>query len=218
MALVVHGRADQALLDSYSPERSGVGEEVLKAAERLTSVATLKNPLAQGVRNAVGRLLLGVPRITHGVADAMSEVAIHYADSPLNGPGVRGLMRPGERVPPAAGQVPVGAGSAPRFVLFADHTPALVAMAERFGDLVDPAIRPALHDGTIALVRPDGYLACSATGPDLVEAYLSRLAAHPDPSLPRCPVRHERRPAAGHPDPEGMRALMQRHGLVPVVA
>ncbi|MDP4023996.1 FAD-dependent monooxygenase [Methylobacterium sp. NEAU 140] len=177
LALVVHGRAAETLLDSYSPERSGVGDEVLKAAERLTSVATLKNPVAQGVRNAVGRLLLGLPRVAHGVADTMSEVAIHYADSPLNGPGVHGVVRPGERVAPVAGQTPVGSGSAPRFALCAEPSAAVAALQKAFGDLVDPEIRPALHGGTIALVRPDGYLACAATEPGAVSTYLSRIAA-----------------------------------------
>ena len=186
LALVVQGHADGALLDSYSPERSSVGDEVLKAAERLTSVATLKNPIAQGVRNAVGRLLLGLPRVTHGVADTMSEVAVHYPDSPLNGPGVRGLMHPGERVPPVAGQVPVGAGPAPRFAMFADATPTLAALAKRFSDLVDPTIRPALREGTISLIRPDGYLACAAAQPEPIVAYLARMAEQPTaPALAR---------------------------------
>ncbi|WP_313902097.1 FAD-dependent monooxygenase [Methylobacterium sp. E-046] len=181
LALVAHGRAAAGLLDSYSQERSGVGDEVLKAAERLTSVATLKNPMAQGVRNAVGRLMLGIPRIAHGVADTMSEVAIHYADSPLNGPGVHGMVRPGERVPPVAGRPPVGAGSAPRFVLFAAPSMAVAGLPDKFGDLVDPEIRPALHPDTIALVRPDGYLACAATRPEVISAYLSPIAAQAAP-------------------------------------
>jgi hypothetical protein len=37
LALVVRGTCDEPLLDSYSSERSKVGDEVLKGAERLTS-------------------------------------------------------------------------------------------------------------------------------------------------------------------------------------
>ncbi|MCJ2092160.1 FAD-dependent monooxygenase [Methylobacterium sp. J-072] len=184
LALVVHGRAEEALLDSYSSERSAVGDEVLKAAERLTSVATLKNPVAQGVRNAVGRLLLGLPSVSHGVADTMSEVAIHYANSPLNGPSAREGVRPGERVPPVAGQVPVGAGVAPQFALFAEPSAAIDDIVTEFGDLVEADVRPALHAGTISLVRPDGYLACSAAKPEAIAAYLARIATHAD----RAPV------------------------------
>ena len=41
----------ETLLDSYSPERSDVGDQVLKTAQRLTVVGTMKNPVAQAVRN-----------------------------------------------------------------------------------------------------------------------------------------------------------------------
>ena len=182
LALVAHGRAGAALLNSYSPERSGVGDEVLKAAERLTSVATLKNPLAQGVRNAVGRLMLGLPRVAHGVADTMAEVAIHYPDSPLNGPGVRGVPRPGDRVAPVEGQAPFGAGSEPRFALCAEPDAAVADLAAAFDGLVEARVRPALHPGTIALVRPDGYLACASTRPDAIRAYLAGIAAPTAPA------------------------------------
>ncbi len=51
LALVDRGTCRDSLLDSYSPERSHVGDQVLKGAERLTKVATLKNPVAQRLRN-----------------------------------------------------------------------------------------------------------------------------------------------------------------------
>src|SRR5580700_3276274 len=54
LALVVLGKCDEHLLDSYSPERSKIGDEVLKGAERLTAVGTMRNPIAQSVRNLVG--------------------------------------------------------------------------------------------------------------------------------------------------------------------
>src|SRR5271166_4285532 len=54
LALVIRGTCNESLLDSYSPERSTVGDEVLKAAGRLTAIGTLKNPVAQTVRNMVG--------------------------------------------------------------------------------------------------------------------------------------------------------------------
>jgi hypothetical protein len=110
----------------------------------------------------------------------MSEVAIHYAGSPLNGPSTRDGVRPGERVPSVAGQVPVGAGAAAQFALFAEPSAAIDDLVATFGDLVEADVRPALHVGTISLVRPDGYLACSAAKPDAIAAYLARIAAHAD--------------------------------------
>jgi hypothetical protein len=44
------------VLDSYSPERSGVGDQVLKEADRLTVVGTLRNPALQSIRNFAAHL------------------------------------------------------------------------------------------------------------------------------------------------------------------
>ena len=51
LAMVSKGDAAPVLLDSYSPERSAVGDMVLNHATRLTDMATLSNPAAQAVRN-----------------------------------------------------------------------------------------------------------------------------------------------------------------------
>jgi 2-polyprenyl-6-methoxyphenol hydroxylase-like FAD-dependent oxidoreductase len=86
LALVMHGTCGEDVLDSYSPERSAVGDEVLKAAGRLTAVATLKNPIAQSARNLVGHLLLGLAPVQHAVANTVTELSIGYPATPLNGP------------------------------------------------------------------------------------------------------------------------------------
>ncbi len=181
LALVVRGTCGEGLLDSYSPERSAVGDEVLKGAGRLTAVATLKNPVAQGLRNLVGQVMLGLPRVTHAVADTMSEVAIHYPESPLNGPGLHDGPKPGERVAPVAGQRPVGSGGAPLFTLFAACGPETEALTRRFGGrLLDPEVRPPFRADGIWLVRPDGYAAMAAAahgcGWGEVGDYLDRLS------------------------------------------
>jgi len=47
LALVIRKTCPVRLLDSYRPERSAVGDHVLKLAGMLTAVGTLKNPVAQ---------------------------------------------------------------------------------------------------------------------------------------------------------------------------
>ena len=180
LALVVRGTCGEGLLDSYSPERSYVGDQVLKAADRLTTVATLKNPVAQSLRNVVGHVVLGLPRVTHAVAGTMSEVAIHYPESPLNGPGLHDGPQPGERVAPVAGQRPVGSGDTPLFGLLAERGPETEELTRRFAGLLDPEVRPPLRAGAIWLVRPDGYVAMAAEqgGWDEVGDYLDRLLKH----------------------------------------
>ena len=177
LALVTQGTAADHLLDSYSPERSAVGDQVLKAAARLTSVATLRNPLAQTLRNLAAPLLLGLPAVTHEVAETMSEVAIHYPDSPLNGPSDHGL-RPaaGERLPPIAGEPQPGAGTMPCFALHAAASPAVAGLLGRHAALVDAEVRAPLKEGGIWLVRPDGYVACATRNLAAVAAYLDGIA------------------------------------------
>jgi len=176
LALVVHGTCGEQLLDSYSPERSQVGDEVLKSAGRLTAIGTMRNPVAQAMRNLVGHVAFGLSSVQHAFANNMTEVTIGYPESPLNGPsqGSAG-PKPGERVVPGARLVPVGSGEVPRFALFADKYSATVDLLSQFDELLDPDIRPSLRDGSIWLVRPDGYVACSARELGVIAEYLENL-------------------------------------------
>jgi 2-polyprenyl-6-methoxyphenol hydroxylase-like FAD-dependent oxidoreductase len=60
LAMVVHGAAKPSLLDSYSIERSAVGDRVLRNTSLLTDVAVNRNPVAQAVQRAV-RYSAGTP-------------------------------------------------------------------------------------------------------------------------------------------------------------
>jgi len=176
LALVVRGECDEHLLDSYSPERSKVGDEVLKAAGRLTTVGTMRNPVAQTVRNLVGHVMSGLAPVQHAFADSMTEVAIGYPDSPLNGSSLSGAgPKPGERMAPIAGAMPIGSGATPRFALFAEKTAAIADLLRRFEGLLDPDVRSPVRKDGIWLVRPDGYTACSTTDPGVIAGYLGGL-------------------------------------------
>jgi 2-polyprenyl-6-methoxyphenol hydroxylase-like FAD-dependent oxidoreductase len=160
LALVCRKTCSSALLASYSAERSSVGEQVLKAAGRLTAVGTLKNHTAQHIRNVLARLLFGLGPVRRAMVDTMTEVSIGYPESPLNGPARHGIdgPHPGERMPPIVGEIPVGSGSSPRFALFAETSEAVAALTREYETLLDPQIRPSLQADAIWLVRPDGYV------------------------------------------------------------
>ncbi len=172
LAMTVRGKCSERLLDSYSPERSAIGDHVLKNASMLTEVATLRNPIVQTLRNVAGHIMLGIGPVRHEVAETMSEVTINYPESPLNGPAFGGVPKPGQRVAPITGQAPVGSGGLPLFALFAEKSAAIADLVTEFAGLVDPEVRPPLHDGGIWLVRPDGYVACSARAAEVISEYL----------------------------------------------
>jgi len=165
----------EKLLDSYSAERSEVGERVLADARRLTVVGTMKNPVGQAIRNAVGHLMMGLAPVQHAFADKMTEVTVGYSKSPLNGSVLSGGPKPGVRVVPIAGQTPVGSGKSPRFGLFAKSSAAVTGLLERFSTVLDPELRSPFREDGLWLVRPDGYVACAAAAGN--ESVIARYLA-----------------------------------------
>src|SRR5262245_22910697 len=90
LAQVIGGVAKPALLDSYSVERSAVGEMVLRNAGRLTDMAIMRNPALQALPNTVVKVALGFPEVRHLMSDTMSELNIGYPESPLTVSGTHG--------------------------------------------------------------------------------------------------------------------------------
>lgn len=182
LAMVREGAADPDLLLSYSPERSAVGDTVLRNAARMTDMATLAHPAAQGVRNLALRFALGLAPIRDRMALQMSEIEIAYEASPLSRSlrkGGHGLVA-GARLPPDlfAG-VPPGSGGRARFVLYAEANEGSADLLRRFPSLVEPEARPAPEAGLLLIVRPDGYIGFCGRAGDWAEAarYLDALAA-----------------------------------------
>jgi len=181
LALVHRGVcAESPLLDSYSVERSAVGDHVLAAAGRLTAVAIMKGDLRQMIRNHVACAVFGLGPAQRAMANSMTEVSIGYPRSPLTAHGSRAHGGPhaGDRAPIRAGEVPVGAGSTPRFALCSAPDSGSAAFLARHADLVEPIIRAPFHADGMWLVRPDGYVSVVAGRGDweVMEAFLGSIA------------------------------------------
>ena len=180
LALAIHGTCGEALLDTYSQERSGVGDEVLKNTSRLTAIGTLHNPIAEELRNIVGRVALGWAPVQHAVVDNMSQVSVGYPESPMNGPRHGSFHpAPGQRMVPIAGAPPFGAGSEPRFSMLALPSPAAAGVLSSFPKLLNEAPGPPPDAKGVWLIRPDGYVAATAPASDLssISDVLSRMRA-----------------------------------------
>jgi 2-polyprenyl-6-methoxyphenol hydroxylase-like FAD-dependent oxidoreductase len=176
LALVTRGSCAESLLNSYSAERSAVGDEVLKSAGRLTTIGTLRSPVLQTIRNVVGHAILGIAPAQRAFADNMSELSIGYPDSPLNGAAsAQAGPKPGQRLAPVENRKPVGSGNTPRFGLMASPSPEVSQLLARFNKVLDPELcSPKGGDGKW-LIRPDGYIACSSTKSEDIAQYLSDL-------------------------------------------
>jgi 2-polyprenyl-6-methoxyphenol hydroxylase-like FAD-dependent oxidoreductase len=177
LALVIEGCARPSLLDSYSPERSAVGDRVLRNAGRLTEAAVMRNPVLQGIRNTVAKFATGFPFVQHKIANQLGELDIGYPESPLtvkNGHVANG-PKSGERWPD---RLPAAAAGAKFTAL--GPADVVAALAAKFPRLVlaAPAKDPT-HITALRLIRSDGYVAYAGAAKDQkqAEAYLAALAA-----------------------------------------
>ena len=175
--LVINGIAKPSLLDSYSTERSAVGDMVLRNAGRLTDAAVTRNPAIQGLRNTIVKFALGFPQLAHIVADQMSELDIAYPDSPLSvagAPHAHGI-KPGVRWPE---RLPADTTKS-RFIALGPAD-VVAGLAAKFPTLVEASSTSKRADPRdLTLVRPDGYVGFAAAASDRAgaEAYLRTLVA-----------------------------------------
>lgn len=152
--LALRGHGNEVLLDSYSAERIPVIKGVIETTHFLTRALGAPNRLAEVLRNVAIPVISRLAPFRHAMVQRLSELGIAYAGSPIvAGAGARcmdGSLRAG--------------GILGRFVLFVDrHAPEPEVEAARRLVAAHPGVlelRRAGHPG-VALVRPDGYIACA---------------------------------------------------------
>lgn len=189
LALVMQRRVRPALLASYSPERSAIGDQVLRNAGRLTEIGTTRNPLLQELRNLAVGTLGQLHVVQQRIVAQLTEVDLHYAQSPLtrDPPGASRLPAGGERARNLA--VTAGDGTSTRlsdllrggrFVVLAvgAAAPALPAELAAVAQCATAAASDHYAPGYLYLVRPDAYVAFSAGAGegDTIVAALRELA------------------------------------------
>jgi 2-polyprenyl-6-methoxyphenol hydroxylase-like FAD-dependent oxidoreductase len=165
--LVLHGRGNDRLLDSYSAERRPVIKHVIETTDTLTRVMGTPNKFAQALRDTIIPMVSRLAPFQHAFVERLSELGIAYRGSPIvEGAGKRYFddsIRGGE-------------GIRSRFLLALDEEAnssikeSAKQLAERFGDIVELRSGPYKD---ITLVRPDGYVAYSAHNHDGVAALQS---------------------------------------------
>ncbi len=186
LSSVWHGLASERLLESYSPERSAIGSQVLRNATQMTHVAIMRNPILQQIRNAAAGVAGHIPALRQRLVDQLTELDLNYEKGPLTGSAHGASSQPadGHRAPdtlllPAVEGPPTRLHEllrSGRFVALAVGAPPLPVPGDLEALATAAAAEPSedYAGGHHYLIRPDGYVALS-TGPDGGDALLAFL-------------------------------------------
>jgi 2-polyprenyl-6-methoxyphenol hydroxylase-like FAD-dependent oxidoreductase len=178
LALVLKGSAPESLLDSYSVERQPVAEGVLHGTDLATRAVTLRNPIAEHLRNHLASFVSEFDFVRRRLSRGVSELGVSYRKSPIvaedRSPLVQAL-RPGLADYLDFGAAPQPGDRTPD-VLF--ETPDESAPRRLFDLLRDPGHVLLLFEG--AERDPQHY---EAIGALIRSRYADRIAvylvAHP---------------------------------------
>ncbi|MEO3871007.1 FAD-dependent oxidoreductase [Nonomuraea sp. B12E4] len=174
LALVVQGRAGQALLDTYQAERRPLATAVLRGSTAATKVNIAGSPLGRLLRDQVLMRVFNQAWIQRWTTYTTSQLWVSYRRGPLGATlGGRGRKpRPGDRIDDLACERPDGSRTRlhaelrGRWAVLGDQA-AFDAAGQRLGDQVirlraaGPAAGPAM------LLRPDAHVACKGGPADI---------------------------------------------------
>jgi len=158
--LLLKGRGNQALLDSYSSERLPVIKNVIETTDHLTKVMATPNRFAQTLRDAVIPMVSRLAPFEHAFVRRLSELGVAYQGSPvIEGRGQRYFDD----------SLRGGKGIASSFLLFLGNKAepstreAVKQLVESYSGVLEPRFSA---DKGLVLVRPDGYVAYSSRRSD----------------------------------------------------
>ena len=155
LAAAVRGWAPERMLDTYEAERHTVGRRVLRSSGALLRIGLTCPTALVPARNALVYAATRIPMTARFLAGALSGLSISYpaphGAHPLTGRRVADL-------PLADGRRVYEALRGGRFLLASGPGAPLAEATSGYDDRVEP-VTVARSSGTIALIRPDAYIA-----------------------------------------------------------
>jgi hypothetical protein len=85
LGMVLRGNAPERLLESYTAERQPVARSVSVLTENFSSIAALRSPIPQGIRNRLIPVLAGFEVFEHRLVNRLAEISVNYRNSPAVG-------------------------------------------------------------------------------------------------------------------------------------
>ncbi len=174
LALVVSGRADQRLLDTYEAERRPIAKGVLETTSSVTEVAVGQGRGSRLLRDRIAVPLMNQRWLQNLITERASQLRVSYRNGPLGAglsrflPGVRAGDRVADRTSERFDGTSVRLYDelGPAWALLGPE-PLADAARERLGHVV--ALR---GERDALLVRPDGHLAWRGTDAVGLQAWL----------------------------------------------
>jgi 2-polyprenyl-6-methoxyphenol hydroxylase-like FAD-dependent oxidoreductase len=166
LAMVVQGRADARLLDTYAPERRAFALRLVATTDRAFTFVTRTGRLAAAMREHVVPTvlprLLRLDALRRLMFRTVSQIGIEYRASALSA-GRAGALQGGDRLPWTGDNYAPLASLA--WQVHQYGSPADPGIAQACGALGLPlhvfaheSLAPGVPSGTSCLVRPDGYV------------------------------------------------------------
>jgi 2-polyprenyl-6-methoxyphenol hydroxylase-like FAD-dependent oxidoreductase len=113
LALVLEGKADPKLLETYNEDRLPAIRDVLSKTEGLTDVIGSENELVRSVFSYIAPWVVGTEFVQENATERMSQLSLNYRESPLSvSDHPAGDLRAGDRVPNLAVNLVGGGGNA----------------------------------------------------------------------------------------------------------
>lgn len=179
LAAVTAGNADPALLDTYEPERISFARQLVATTDRVFAPMISGGVKGELIRRIVaplvGWLVTSFDASRRVAFRTVSQIEIHYPDSPLSA-GRAGKVRGGDRLPwveydTTDNYAPLASADW-QIHVYGQASPELNAAAARLGLPVhtlpwgDAPRRAGLLEGSVYLIRPDGYVGYVGPGSD----------------------------------------------------
>jgi 2-polyprenyl-6-methoxyphenol hydroxylase-like FAD-dependent oxidoreductase len=99
LALVHHGAADPALLDSYEAERRPIAEMFTHSGDEFEHAQMMTDPTERDVRDQAIRAMMANPDDLHHQVMAETELNLEYSQSPIVIGDTNSHLAPGSRLP-----------------------------------------------------------------------------------------------------------------------
>lgn len=180
LALVVQGRADPALLDTYTAERRPLATDVLRTTTTNTKILVGQNAAARFVRDRIFVPLLNSPVVQRQATRKASQLWVSYRRGPLGGRGRK--PRSGDRMPdqpcarPDGTQTSLYAELSRAWVLLARTGTDVTALRAAAGEALGPDVVPLFNvsaPNSPQLIRPDGHLGWQGDDPAVLRRWLT---------------------------------------------